>query len=370
MKKMNPAALAAVREAARNKATGKFGAWPYSPPEQGDSIDAAGDPRAVAARVLDTRVKQLKDTGYAEVGAMPSMHDPSNTARRGSWWQSQFALAEQAKGGGFHIMPDDYTPGQTDGRSLLGKRRTHRMKYEGAGVTLRMPSVTAVKRYSKDIKGATFDLPVEARTPAGTVQTHVRVSPGPDGTWEVSSPGLTGQPELEGYVSESVRATLEGQRVRTALKDAGDLAERRRKRIADMGVKMYEPKADGSVVKGVGYSRAGSELYVQLGNRNYAYDNATPRLAGQLYRAHVPGSIYNSQVKGKFPSAKAESCDDCGRVTSSKREHECPPEAPKAKRTMKFERLMIQRAIGMKEHRSFERAFDRALEERSNWQPA
>ncbi|MGO1851824.1 MAG: hypothetical protein ACTH0V_00260 [Microbacteriaceae bacterium] len=365
MSTKNPAAIAAAREAARNRRTGEFGVQQHSTPDATPLSE-----KEIANRIVAERLETLQASGYAPVGSAPDAFDPTKTAKRDQWWQTQFALAEQAKGGGFHIMPDDYTPGMGRGQSITGNRRTHRMKYEGAGVTLRMPSVTAIKRYSKDIDGATFDVPVEAKTPAGSVQSYVRISPGPKGTWEVSTPGIEGNSDVAGYLAESVNATLEGRRPSKALGEVQDLAERRRQRIANMGVRMYDAKADSSVVKAVGYAPASREMYVQLGRRQYAYEGAPSSLAGKLYRGYAPGTIYNSQVKGRFPSQQAATCEQCGRVTSVARDHQCPRAHGKATRRMKFERLAIQKALGLREHRSFEKALDRARQERRDWEPA
>lgn len=361
---MTPEALARLN--AHRRANGEFGNQPHSDPEH--DVPASGTPMTTP-EILAQRIEQLRETGYVSAGAVPDMFDPSTTKRIDAWWQSSFALTEQARGGGHHLMPDDYTPGMGAGRSLGGNRRTHRMKYEGAGVTLRMPSVTSVKRYSKDIKGATFDIPVEASTPAGNVQGFVRVTPGANGSWEVEALGLEGQPQIAGYLSESVRATLEGRRPSMALKEVADLAERRRERLIAEGARMYEPKQKSSVVKAVGYSREAGEMYVQLGRRHYAYAGVDPREAGILYRGVSPGKSYNERVKGKYPSLAASECGECGRVTSTATEHQCPGAHEKAARTMKFERLAIQRALGARKHRSFERALERAMEERPNWSP-
>lgn len=90
----------------------------------------------------------LAEAGYAPPASLPAGLPPASTAYRREWCDNSFALGEYGNARGDYQMPDDFTPQMTVGRSLEGNRRTHRMCYRGAGVTLRMPSVTAIKRYA------------------------------------------------------------------------------------------------------------------------------------------------------------------------------------------------------------------------------
>lgn len=294
--------------------------------------------------------------------------DPRSTARRDAWWRHSFALAEQAKGGGYHLMPDDYTPGMGGGRSITGHRRTHRMRYEGAGVALRMPSVTSVKRFSQDIGGQTFDIPIEATYPGGSVQGYVRVTPNADGTWSVNAPGMD-DPRQRFHVTEAVNAVLEARRPSLALPAIADLAERRRERYAQLGVaRLQAPERHSDVVRGATYHPLAEELIIQLGDRGYAYP-AAPHEVRQLLEAYAPGAYYNARFRGKRPSARVQQCEQCHRFHSLARPHRCPASHRAPQRLLKFQRLALLEALGVRQRRGFERAAERALEERRDWDP-
>lgn len=388
MTPISPAARAR-REEARDRQSGEFGVQQHSAPE-GATVHPLVQPvDADQVRAdLAHRVEELRAHGYAPAAVVDDPFDPARTSRRDEWWQASFALAEHARGGGYHVMPDDYTPGMTEGQSLTGHRRTHRMKYEGGGAVLRMPSATAIKRYADDIDGATFDVPVEAHTPAGTMHGYVRVTRGKNGLWLVESPELgrdeqgrptvtdpaTGQARLatpreiarSQYVTEAVNAVLESRRPSLALKEVGDLMARRRERRAQLGETLVTPDQSG-VVKGVAYSAATQATLVRLGNRVYAYADTSPQDASRLLRNYSPGRVYNQHFKNRKPSIRVEQCPDCRRYALTTIEHRCPFGRGRAKRTMKFERLLIQQALGMRKHRSLERARERAEQERSRW---
>lgn len=164
--------------------------------------------------------------GYLPAAPSRDFTVPEFSGKRAQWWDRQFQAAEyQPDGAGYAMMPDDYTPKFTEGGSLSGHRRTHRILYKGAGVALRMPSATAIERYSTET-GLTFGVPVSAAFPGGTVTGSVRVTHNGAGLWSESSNGFT--PELAAYVCEGVSAILEARRPSMGLKQAGDLLERDR----------------------------------------------------------------------------------------------------------------------------------------------
>lgn len=88
-------------------------------------------------------------------------------------------------------------PGPYDGSLTLmaADSRTHRLSYVGAGVTLRMPSVTSIKSFANapvDGKrpGETFDMPVSTQFPGGEISGWVTRRG--DGTWADRNVMITG----------------------------------------------------------------------------------------------------------------------------------------------------------------------------------
>jgi hypothetical protein len=72
-------------------------------------------------------------------------------------------------------MPDDNTPSMHTGQATSGHRRTHRMNYGNKDIQLRMPSATAIRRFSQDKGNPTFDVPVSVSVKGGApVQGWVR----------------------------------------------------------------------------------------------------------------------------------------------------------------------------------------------------
>lgn len=246
------------------------------------------------ARELNDRRARLQKEGYAAATAQLAIADVRRTARdedqREKWWDQNFVTGEFAPdgAGSYELMPDDYTPGMHYGRSAEGNRRTHRMLYEGAGVAVRMPSATAIKRFSAEKKNRTFDVPVSVEVDGQQVAAHVRITKNGPNQWGVSALGLKG---LQGEkVSEAVSAVLEARRPSTALRQVDDLITRRRERLAQAGAAMKPVKS--AFIESMGYNEAGNEMYVNMGGQN---NDGSPR----RYAYRVPRDVFHSVVNAE-----------------------------------------------------------------------
>lgn len=249
-------------------------------------------------REFNERRARLQKEGYAAATAQVAVADVRETARdddkRADWWDQNFITGEFApeKAGSYALMPDNYTPGMTAGRSAEGNRRTHRMLYEGAGVAVRMPSATAIKRFSAENKNNSFDVPLSIEIDGQQVAGHVRVTKNGPNQWGVSALGFNA--DKGERVAEAVSAVLEARRPSTALRNVNSLVERRRERLAMAGAKM-EPM-ESSFIDSIGYNEHGSEMYMNISGRQYAY--RVPRdVYHALRNSKSPGKTYNDLVK-------------------------------------------------------------------------
>ena len=277
------------------------------------------------------RHNALMDAGYVPAVATRGI-DPATTAGIETWWGDHFVTAEyRASGEGFAQMPDDNTPGMGAGNALSGNRRTHRVKYRGTDMTLRMPSATAIKRFASETDEATFDVPVGGRYPnAGggadlQVAGWVRVTKSPNGNWSAVGMGFpTGGDEA---VAEGVSSILEARRPTHALRDAGSLIAKHRERLIARGAPLRAVSSQW--ISAVGYDEASGVMATQTAT-GAVYGHVVPKQAfGAVAEAQSPGSMFNKMVKG---SARVEvgNCDSCGRFFSAAATHSCPaPVAPK-----------------------------------------
>lgn len=290
----------------------------FAPESRSESSVSLITAPAVTAR--DTRRAALVHGGYVSPIAGAALDVPGLAEGAGDWWDTHFVRAEyRPDGGGYPQMPDDYTPGGTAGQALSGGRRTHRMAYTGAGVTLRMPSATSVKRFAAEQHGRTFDVPVSAEFPGGTVSGWVRVTRHGDHEWSVSGLGFRDQDSA--YVAEAVSAVLESRRPSRALEQVGDLLERRRQRIASGGTKI-DPTTRSSFISGVGYDQSSGSMLVKIGARSYGY-KVVREMFEAVRGAKHPGQVYNRLVKGR-PRTEVESCEKCSRFFAAGSSHRCP----------------------------------------------
>ncbi|AZZ54983.1 hypothetical protein [Rathayibacter iranicus] len=304
------------------------------------SLTAVSNPGDVAVQ-LRARRRALREAGYVRAGSGPADGTPRRTDGINRWWQSHFNRAEFAPKASYHQMPDDYTPAMTNGRALTEHRRTHRMLYRGAGVAVRMPSVTSIKRYAEEINGQTFDVPVEAEYPGGTVSGYVRVTKGVGGEWSVS--GLEMPPAAASYVSEAVSATLEDRRPSRALGQVEDLLERRRQRFAAGGVKLVEtPQSDW--IRGVGYNDAAQQIVISLNGRVYGYTVGREEYE-QVRFSTSPGAVYNRLIKYKRDRVALGRHDVCGRYYDEANGHRCPSAHKKPTTTVKLHNVRVRKEV-------------------------
>jgi ferredoxin len=228
-------------------------------------------------------------------------------------------------------MPDDWTPSRTEGRSAIsGLRRTHRMAYVGNDVAIRMPSATSIKNFAATsvtgkAAGETFDVPVAAQFPGGQIDGWVRVAKGADGTWATEGLGFT--PEQSAYVAESVQCVLESRRPSRALREAGDILERRRGRAAQLGAPVV-PIAS-TWIKEAGYDKATGTMVITTEGKNgkkvYGYDVPIAAYL-RVANSEAPGRVFNQTIRGKTTTVSVKDCDECGRVYATRR-HRCPVKA-------------------------------------------
>lgn len=281
------------------------------------------------------RLDRLAGQGFVPPAALDATARDTRSAAgavdddvRTDWWERQAATAERRhRDGDYPQMPDDNTPNRHLGQSASGHRRTHRMNYQGAGVSLRMPSATAIRRFAAASPRKTFDVPVTAEHPGGSVQGWVRVTRGADGEWDARGLNFTGSDEA--YVAEAVRCVMEGQRPRHALAEAGDLIARRRER--DLAVGTTLSPVDSSWVKAVGYDAASATTVITTKQGSIAYGWSTsPATFAALYASRSPGVVVNN-IKKAAPGVAIDTCPRCTRSYRSGLEHHCPPRpAPRA----------------------------------------
>ncbi len=274
----------------------------------------------LGAQEAATRAAQLADTSRAVAArATGTRLDPRKTAGIDRWWAGSFVAAEYgASGEGFEKMPDDYTPGMKAGRALSGHRRTSRVKYEGAGVALRMPSATAIRRYSTEHNNHTFDVPVSAEVDGRTVTAWVRVTSHGPRLWSTKAVGFAPNDPRGLKVAEAVNAVLESRRPRTALAEARNLVARRRARAREVGVAMRPLSARNSFISHAGYDRGRGVLVLTMSGRAYGY-KTDEQTAARLLESRSPGAVYNALVKGHVKRAAVEIDPVTGRAYDPKR---------------------------------------------------
>lgn len=91
-----------------------------------------------------------------------------------------------------------------------------------------MPSATAIRGFAERTgQGATFDVTVSGKVDGKELTGWARVRQTSPGVW---SARILGEPESP--LGEAVSSVLEARRVTHALRNAGDLVQRHRKRAA------------------------------------------------------------------------------------------------------------------------------------------
>lgn len=272
---------------------------------------------AVAARA-----DLLASGGFTPPTRLAAVAAPASTKHLDQWWDRSRLVAEyQPEGKKYEQMPDDFTPSRGIGAALSGHRRTHRMNYSGAGVELRMPSATAVRRFSAEHGNRTFDVPVVAGIGGGTpVQRMVRVTKTGPHSWVASALDGNGS-EDDVMLAEAVTSVLEARRVSMALKAAGDLLARHEARRAAQGSEL-EPVLS-SFIEEVGYDDRAGVMATVIGGK--VHTNEVPRGTFELVKtAERPGSVFNKLVKNQGSAGLGKRCAKCARFVSESSAHLCP----------------------------------------------
>jgi hypothetical protein len=293
------------------------------------------------AELVAARQASIEGEGYVPAIAHSYVTSPGSSAHRQEWWDKSFVAAEYGdhQAGEYPHMPDDYTPSHGRGRSLDGHRRTHRMAYRGAGVTLRMPSATAIKAFAKETPGHTFDIPVSATHPEGQVAGWVRVTVDSDGNW--ATRGLGFDPADAAYVSESVQCVLSARRPSRALAETGDILERRRERAAHIGARTT-PVVSGWV-RAVGFDKSTSTMVMTTAAHQYGFQ-VPSSIYQELAASDAPGQVFNQKVKGRAVRIEVNQCPKCSRFTADGTSHRCPPKESRPSAPTYASRLARQRA--------------------------
>lgn len=260
----------------------------------------------------------------ASKGYVPAISvDKIQESEARDWWDKHETLGEYGeRNRSVMRMPNNATPNMTPGRGDGGTRMTHRRTYEGGGTSIRMPSVTSIRRASALNNDVTMAVPVRYKDDQGNeVECDVHVTQSAPGRWHVSAMGVEDE-ALSAHISESVQASLEARRIGNALQNV-DWAERRRQMHASEG-KILHPLPNGSsFVSGVAYNRASGLLVMEMNGRHYGY-NIDPATYRQLLESSSPGKVYNELIRKRTGSTPVQQCEKCQRFTSAKEPHRCP----------------------------------------------
>lgn len=293
----------------------------------------------------EATVNRLQQVGYVTASTVESATNPRFTDGIDTWWQQHYERMEHQPRdvGAYNIMPDDYTPMGTSGHALSGLRRTHRMNYRGAGVDLRMPSATAIKRFSKESNKQTFDIPIEMGHSGGKISGYVRVTEGAGGAWDVEALGFPDSVS-KNRAMESVTCVLEARRPSLALREAeqhymklkqlgnsgspvkvgeSPLQQLQIDRVGRTGAQIDKPNVP-SFITGGAYDRATETMTLTMkGGRRYSY-NVQREIYQEIMHSGSPGRAYNELVKNKATRVAVDRCTKCRRVTRTGVQHTCP----------------------------------------------
>jgi hypothetical protein len=276
----------------RDLSSGQFGNKPQSAP----------DIRPLALDGLSQAQSDLRRTALLESGFVPASERvaPSH-------------LRVESDDAGYPVIPDG------------GRRAT----YVGDGVTVTLRrSVTFIKQHAYNNFG-TFDVPVTATYPGGTIEGMCRVTQNGLNEWSVQGVNFPGDAV---QVAEAVRVVLESLKPRAALKEAGDLLAVRRARFAAAG-QQIDPSPVESFVLGAGYDRARGVLAIKMAGRVYGYKASAERVRAFANSPGI-GAAYNRLIKGTT-TAQITECAKCHRFNVGGAVHRCPSKhtAPPVQRT-------------------------------------
>lgn len=263
-----------------------------------------------AKELLEERSRALESGGYVPAIAEAAYTSPRARGGQGqvaTWWGNRNMQGEYSESDtGYVKMPDDWTPSRNTGNALSGHRRTYRRHYEGAGVSLRMPSSAAIKSFAETQRGKSFDVPVEGSFEGGTVSGWVRCTRTEDGVWITEGLGFD---KRQAQVPEAVSAVLESRRPTRALSGWQSMDARRADRMRRAGAQI-RPVDDSSFIKGIGVNPYAGVTFTKI--RDDIYTNEVVTNLREFSSSHTKGKDYNEQIQSARPLGKASVCEKCG----------------------------------------------------------
>jgi hypothetical protein len=325
---------------------GHFAKGSFAPAD--DDVDIAVDEDPLSQRekaALGQRLALIRSGRYVKAVSTDAVVDPSTTAGIDDYWDGAFYTSEYRPNQAGYIpqMPDDETPKKSAGRAMSEHRRTHRMKYEGGGVEVRMPSATAMRRFADRLPESqqTFDMPVTAKYPGGSVTGWVRCTRHGNHDWS-TEPLNFSDPKGGAVVSEAVESIASSKRPTMALSEAGETLAARRSQKMDH-VEVMSPAKKSSFISQLGYRRSDQTAVVAITSKTKAHPDGITRTYG--YRASPDevmevakagsrgskyegvGQAYNKVLKrpadGSERRVEMVACQRCGEPYPSGSAHKC-----------------------------------------------
>lgn len=311
---------------------GKFAGFVGAEQDGGLTDEPLSDSVADVKQIISSRADELSRHGFVPAqGLRTTLGDPRYAGDQDhleTWWGAEKSIAEYGRpGGDYRQMPDNFTPNQTPGRGTDDRRRTHRMHYEGSGVSLRMPSATSIRAFEKEKPGKSIVVPVTAKTPHGDVTGWVRLTKSRTGNhWSASAGGFGNDAagaERAADMAEAVSCVMESRRVTSALRNAGDLSERRKQRLAAEG--SVTQRVNSSFITSIGYNEAAGAIAVDIRGRTYGYSASSKDMADFVATSRVRGvgHAYNAVVKRRLPREPLSVCGTCGSNYPPHLNHRC-----------------------------------------------
>lgn len=279
------------------------------------SVDLTSDVDDVPSE-RDLRLATLRVGGY-----VPAVVSSANFKQDG-WWRRHALLAERNHPDGDRPAMASVWSVREDGAPPV-PRRSHVMSYANDQVSIRMPSITSIREFSLARTGAkepgeTFDVPVSAQFPGGACDGWVRVVAGEGGEW--ATQGLGFSPKQNEYVAESVQCLLESRRPSRALREVGDLLERRRLRAAMYGVPIRP--MNSSWMRGLAYEQVTGTMFLMTETQRYGF-RVPQSTYLRIAQSPRPGVPFNLDVRGVAERRVVNECEKCGRVYATD-QHRCP----------------------------------------------
>lgn len=250
-----------------------------------DDVDIEVEAETLSQRdkaMLDQRLALIRDGRYVKAVSTDAVVDPSTTAGIDDYWDGAFYTSEYRPSDAGYIpqMPDDETPRKTGGRAMSQHRRTHRMRYSGGGVEVRMPSATAMRRFADRLPPhqQTFDMPVTATYPGGSVTGWVRCTRHGDHDWS-TEPLNFKDPKGGAVVAEAVESIASSKRPTMALAEVGDTLAARRAQKTERP-EAFTPEGRSSFISKMSYRRSDQTAMVSISSKTKAHPEGITRTYG------------------------------------------------------------------------------------------